>query len=490
MDASKVGSFIAELRSEQGLTQQQLADKLHVTYKAVSRWETGRGTPDIGNLEALSSTLGVGIAELLRGERINGTMTSADADDLALVGFSIMREHMSKIMVGNVFGGFLAGAIAVLLVIIHLTSPNTVPYRDGLVEIERAEDGALIAYIDDDVTGCKVTYGVDSLSGETMAYVSCYSRLWSMFTGETDLGWHAPNMRSAAVIGTEDTVACVYYYPGEEHMPYWPLTQRTEWSRNVMLYAREGSGDFDTITWPVRMYDRLIISLAIVGAVVLMAFIALRKRTYAHFILMISLIPICLAASSVVVLWGKLDKVFDATFYASGIALVYLVTYALACAAVVRSRTDQRMDLGSMVHSERILVGAASLTVATAFAVIAFCALAGSNLDGRTVFIPTDEYILNNGYPVNASGQTYGPSWPLQSADDDPELYEMPDLLLATGVDGEVGYLSYEDSQGPTFTDPEKAAEYSRTRPNVIYYPLYDRDGTTVVGRFRNGPAR
>ena len=57
-------------------------------------------------------------------------------------------------------------------------------------------------------------------------------------------------------------------------------------------------------------------------------------------------------------------------------------------------------------------------------------------------------------------------------------------------VDGEVGYLSYEDSQGPTFTDPEKAAEYSRTRPNVIYYPLYDRDGTTVVGRFRNGPAR
>ena len=63
---SEMGQYIAEKRAEKGLTQQQLADRLHVTNKAVSKWETGRGLTDIQMLEPLSEALGVTPAELLR----------------------------------------------------------------------------------------------------------------------------------------------------------------------------------------------------------------------------------------------------------------------------------------------------------------------------------------------------------------------------------------------------------------------------------------
>lgn len=68
MDYDKIGKFIQEQRKKLGLTQQQLADKLKVTNKAISRWETGTGCPDVSLLGELSENLNVGIGELLQGE--------------------------------------------------------------------------------------------------------------------------------------------------------------------------------------------------------------------------------------------------------------------------------------------------------------------------------------------------------------------------------------------------------------------------------------
>lgn len=68
MNAEKTGSFIAKLRCKLGLTQKELADKIGVTDKAVSKWECGRGFPDIGILEILSKELGVSVTELINGE--------------------------------------------------------------------------------------------------------------------------------------------------------------------------------------------------------------------------------------------------------------------------------------------------------------------------------------------------------------------------------------------------------------------------------------
>lgn len=69
MDNLHFGAFVAQLRKEKGLTQKELADLLHVTDKAVSKWETGKGFPDIKLLEPLAQALDVTMIELIQGER-------------------------------------------------------------------------------------------------------------------------------------------------------------------------------------------------------------------------------------------------------------------------------------------------------------------------------------------------------------------------------------------------------------------------------------
>ena len=70
MDAYVTGAIIRRLREEKGMTQAELAEKLSVSDKAVSRWETGRGYPDITLIEPLASALGVSVSELLAGASV------------------------------------------------------------------------------------------------------------------------------------------------------------------------------------------------------------------------------------------------------------------------------------------------------------------------------------------------------------------------------------------------------------------------------------
>ena len=81
MDQIKVGKFIAELRKEQGLTQEALGQKLGVTNKTVSRWETGAYMPDIELLVPLGEILGVSVNELLAGERLSDEQFRKQADE-------------------------------------------------------------------------------------------------------------------------------------------------------------------------------------------------------------------------------------------------------------------------------------------------------------------------------------------------------------------------------------------------------------------------
>ena len=68
MDSRKVGQLICQLRKEKQMTQQQLADRLHVSNKTVSKWECGQGCPDAGLWTELASVLGADIPKLFRGE--------------------------------------------------------------------------------------------------------------------------------------------------------------------------------------------------------------------------------------------------------------------------------------------------------------------------------------------------------------------------------------------------------------------------------------
>lgn len=70
MDQIKIGRFIAECRRLQGLTQAQLAEKLNITDRAVSKWETGRSLPDAALMLALCEVLEISVNELLNGEKV------------------------------------------------------------------------------------------------------------------------------------------------------------------------------------------------------------------------------------------------------------------------------------------------------------------------------------------------------------------------------------------------------------------------------------
>lgn len=86
MDQIKTGNFIAAMRKYQGLTQEALGEKLGVTNRTISRWETGVYMPDIDKLQELASILGVSVNELLSGERITDDKTFAKKADENLIG--------------------------------------------------------------------------------------------------------------------------------------------------------------------------------------------------------------------------------------------------------------------------------------------------------------------------------------------------------------------------------------------------------------------
>ena len=69
MNQEKIGKFILKLRKENKLTQKEFADRLNVTAQAVSKWENGRGIPDIENLQKISQEFNVNIDSILQGEQ-------------------------------------------------------------------------------------------------------------------------------------------------------------------------------------------------------------------------------------------------------------------------------------------------------------------------------------------------------------------------------------------------------------------------------------
>ena len=71
MDQLKIGKFIAECRKQKNLTQMQLAEKLGITDKAISKWERGIAMPDTSIMLELCDILGISVNELLSGEKIS-----------------------------------------------------------------------------------------------------------------------------------------------------------------------------------------------------------------------------------------------------------------------------------------------------------------------------------------------------------------------------------------------------------------------------------
>ena len=87
----KFGEFVVQLRKEKGMTQKELAEKLYVSDKAVSKWERGLSLPDIALLQPMAETLGVSVTELLSGQMIRPgqTMTVQEVEPLVATALTV-----------------------------------------------------------------------------------------------------------------------------------------------------------------------------------------------------------------------------------------------------------------------------------------------------------------------------------------------------------------------------------------------------------------
>lgn len=81
MDQVKIGKFIAQCRKKKNITQVELAEKLNITDRAISKWETGKGMPDSSIMLDLCNELGINVNELLSGEVIKMENYDKKADE-------------------------------------------------------------------------------------------------------------------------------------------------------------------------------------------------------------------------------------------------------------------------------------------------------------------------------------------------------------------------------------------------------------------------
>lgn len=94
-----IGENIKKLRKSKSMTQDQLAERLHVTHQAISSWETGKTQPDIETLKQMAEVFDVTIEELIYGEKKTGVLTNV----------SVSKEDAEK---GITFGAALAMVIS------------------------------------------------------------------------------------------------------------------------------------------------------------------------------------------------------------------------------------------------------------------------------------------------------------------------------------------------------------------------------------------
>lgn len=118
MDQIKIGVFLKELRKEKKLTQEQLAEKLNVSSRTVSRWETGSNMPDIGMLVEMASFFDVSIPEIIRGERKSENMdqeTRETAVAMAAYGRNAVKIGKQKVI------GILLSAFGIFIIVSALS---------------------------------------------------------------------------------------------------------------------------------------------------------------------------------------------------------------------------------------------------------------------------------------------------------------------------------------------------------------------------------
>ena len=306
MNTEQTGKLIAELRREQDLTQAQLAERIHVSDKAVSRWETGRGYPDLGNLEELAEALGVTVAELIKGERLPDAVPKEELKQITAKGISLTEALLSRRRNVNLLLGFLVGLVLLTLAVVHLTSPIYIDDAAQAVTVEELPDGRVVATLAPEAAG----YQIEDVDGDR--FLSCYRTRWSDMTG--------PAGRTMVYLGKKDELGRVYYYPSADG--------------DALLYGDAGDGG--VVTLPRLIYNGWIVIGIACTAVGIIAWLFTQKKHYGRTVLKLTGLPAAFTLSTVLCLIGHFGEVYNAAFYFTGILLLAAALYILFLLALAK----------------------------------------------------------------------------------------------------------------------------------------------------------
>ena len=306
MNIEKTGQFIAELRREKQITQVQLADTIRVSDKAVSRWETGRGFPDIDNLEALSECLDVSIAELIKGERIIESVSGDELNDITSDGLSLTRSLIAKRKITSTLLGFVLGLIIIIIAVIHMMSPVYIEDPGNALTIEELSDGSIVAVLDENVSGYDIDRLRDQDSGRSLAFIGCYRTIWDKLSGKSN--------EILVRIGNKNEIDEVYYYPADDG--------------DVLIYGdKSAAEDGGVVTLPRLVYNYWLIIGGFLSAVGIILYMICRKKYYAEKLLNAVLLPVAFTVSIPLCLLGRFDEVYNASYYFTGILLLTIAVY-------------------------------------------------------------------------------------------------------------------------------------------------------------------
>lgn len=133
VDKQKFGAFVAQLRKEKGYTQKDLAEKLFISDKAISKWETGVSIPDVGLLIPLSEIMGVTVTELLKCQRLEEPLNPVQVEDIvkkaiAYSDESPQRTRQEKVRGALIYFGCLAVACLEVAALYFLNYPVNYEY--------------------------------------------------------------------------------------------------------------------------------------------------------------------------------------------------------------------------------------------------------------------------------------------------------------------------------------------------------------------------
>lgn len=317
MNAEKTGNFICELRKAKNLTQRQLSDMLGVSDKAISRWETGKGFPEISIMEDLARVLDVSIAELLKGEAIKDETSSKEIIDITDDSYNIFKTFIKKERLKLFGSGFIFGLILIVISLTHLFSPIYFDNPSEIVRIEKLND-SLVAVLDEKVAG----YDIDSstMDNDKYIFISCYKTKWyELFANKQE--------KIISLAKTSD-VGFVSYYPSLDE-------------DNKTIYSNGKTMNGGVVTLPRLIYNYWIVIGIAFSFVSLSVYYVYRKRYFAKTVFKIASFFISFTLSVVIVLLGKMDKVYNASYYLSGILLLtILLTFLASLLMTYKTKTE------------------------------------------------------------------------------------------------------------------------------------------------------